>query len=266
MSKIPSIHTPKPKTTYSSISDGMYPARLVRFVGLGVQPQPEFKDKVTGVVQKKSPAFKVALTFELYDPETLEPLDVTGTTPEGETVLRPSCVFQDYFLFPGGERGNVFDMCNAIQAGTTRVPDDLDWFLQRLGAPLQLNVGTYPKKDGTRGSKVTGVSGLAPFVIKQMAPARTDLVGFDPYVDDGSTDLAYSKIYNFQRTILSEALDSAHIPLAGTEAKKFDEEAPTQAPTHAYEQPAQQAHQSATQSYSEPTSGDDYDFSDDIPF
>lgn len=255
MAKIPTTRKSTPRTAYSSIAAGMYPARLTRFVGLGVQEQPEWDG------QKKDPAFKVALTFELYNPSDLTPLDVTGVTPEGETVNRPSCVFQDYFLFPGAERGKVFELCQALEPGLKRVPDDMSWFIERLGAPLQVTVGTYPKKDGTTGAKVTNVTGVAPFISNQLQPARTDIVGFDPYEEAEKMELAYSKLYPFQRTILTEAHDSQYIPLAGTEPKKFEKDEPS---AQSQQAPAQQAAPAAPAQPSIPEVGGDS--FDDIPF
>ncbi|MFW3388334.1 UNVERIFIED_CONTAM: hypothetical protein RF648_20310, partial [Kocuria sp. CPCC 205274] len=65
---IPSSRSSKKSfTVYDAIPDGDYPARIVRFIGLGVQEQPEYKG------EKKSPAFKATFALELID------VDATGT-------------------------------------------------------------------------------------------------------------------------------------------------------------------------------------------
>lgn len=218
MAKIPSTRTTSTKkVTYPHLEADRYPARLVRFIGLGVQDQPVWKD------QAKEPAFKVSLAFELFDPKTLEPLDTIGIDAEGNpTDPRPSCVFQDYFLFPNAKRGKVFDFCQAIEPSLTKSPDDIEWFIKRLGTPLTVMVGTYPRKDGTFGNKVTAVEGMAAFMANQLKESRVKLVGFDPYEDAATMEDAYAELYPFQRDILESAHDAAHIPLAGTEPKKFE--------------------------------------------
>lgn len=220
MAKIPSSRQAKTsKVVYETTKEGLYPARLIRFAGLGTQPQPAYDG------QEKPDAPKVALQFELYDPKTAKPLDVVGTNTEtNETVSRPSCVFQDYYLFPGATRGKVFELVQALDPSVDRVPDDFEWFLARLGAPVQVKVATYKKKDGTLGVKVAGVTGVSDFVSNAMEPARSELVGFDPY--DGNIEKyerAYAQLYPFQRTMLKEAGDAQYIPLAGTDPVKIDD-------------------------------------------
>ncbi|WWV91958.1 hypothetical protein [Escherichia phage PJNS034] len=220
MAKIPSSRSAKvSKVQYEATKPGLYPARLVRFTGLGTQPQPEFQG------QAKDPAPKVAVMFELYDPQTAKPLDVIGVNIETEEkVARPSCVFQDYFLFPGATRGKVFELTQALDASMEKVPDDFEWFLSRLGAPVQVQVGNYKKKDGSVGVKVVSVTGVNSFVSNAMEPARSELVGFDPYDDNVEKfERAYAQMFPFQRTMLKDALDAKHIPLAGTEPVKIDD-------------------------------------------
>lgn len=220
MAKIPSNRSTAKKVTYTHTEAGLYPARLVRFIGYGVQEQPVWKDQV------KEPAFKVSLAFELYDPKTLKPISVVGIDAEGkETDPRPSCVFQDYFLFPGAKRGKVFDFVTSIDPTLTKAPDDIEWFTERLGTPLNVNVGTYPRKDGTFGNKVISVDGMPAFMANQLERARTKLVGFDPYESEELMVDAYAELYPYQREILSQAIDAVHIPLAGKEPKKFEKPA-----------------------------------------
>ena len=49
-----------PKTIYDLIPDGDYDARIVRFIGLGVQEQPPYEG------QEKEPAFKCSIVYELF--------------------------------------------------------------------------------------------------------------------------------------------------------------------------------------------------------
>ncbi len=257
MSMIPTNAKPKTKMKYEQVTNGIYPARLVRIVGYGMQKQPEWNNEA------KPDAFKVALTFELYNPNTGAPLDVAGyevvmkddveTKVDGTDVTRPSCVFQDMFFFPGAKRGKVFDLANALEAGIDKVPQDFDWFVEKLGTPLQVNVEGWTSKAGNTGISVVGVAGLPVMTANALAAPRTDLVSFFPYTESDLNDRGYAKMYPFQRTILTEASDSANIPYAGKEPKKFDDEAP-------------KAPEEAKQGVATPANAPEVDFDDDIPF
>jgi len=205
---IPSFRTNRPTTTYNAIAPDVYPARLVRFVGLGIQDQPMFQD------QAKDPAFKTALQFELIG------VDATGTNADGTPIdPRPACVFQDYFLFPGASRGKVFDMCRAIDASLEAAPRTLDWFIDHLGSIVMVQVGTYQTKDGVTKNKVVAVQPCPGFMKNNVGEARTDLVGFNPYSESETNLAAYNKLFKFQRDMLLEAHDSANIPFAGKEVQ-----------------------------------------------
>lgn len=212
MAKIPSNKSASkfPTVTYRAIEDGDYDARMVRFIGLGVQEQPEFDNK------KKEPAFKCAIQFELVD------MDVTGIDENGNEVEpRPACQFAEFYLFPGATRGNVFNLCKILDPSIEKVPDDLEWFMKRLGAPLNARVGHYISKK--TGEKVNKIAGLNPIPQKYLAgvkDARTELVGFDPYEDTPEMFESYSKLYKFQREILAGAHDASVIPFAGKEPAK----------------------------------------------
>lgn len=216
---IPSTPSNSKKTKYKVLEEGLYPARLVRFVGLGVQPQPEFQG------QAKSPAFKVAAQWELYDDnDPTVMLRAVEINEEGKEVPteRPSCMFQEMFLFPNAERGKVFDMCKAFDNTIAKSPDNLEWFFDRLGQAAMVLVKKYPKKDGTFGNSITGVQGILPMVAKMMPQATSTLVSFNPYADDEDNKVAYAHMYNFQRDILKQAEDAKNIPLAGTQPIKLD--------------------------------------------
>lgn len=229
MSQIPTNAKPKKLTKYSQIANGIYTARLTRVVGYGMQKQPDWNN------EKKADAFKVALTYELYDPTTGKPLDVSGyeytlnerdeevKVPDSD-LTRPSCVFQDMFFFPGAKRGKVFDLCKALDASIEKVPADFDWFVEKLGSPVQLTVAQWTSKAGNKGVGVNAVNGVPTMIANALEPARTDLVSFFPYLETDVNDRGYAKMYPFQRTVLTEASDSANIPYAGKDPKVFDEE------------------------------------------
>ncbi|MCS5737451.1 hypothetical protein, partial [Herbiconiux daphne] len=135
---IPSTRSSKKSfTVYDAIPDGDYPARIVRFIGLGVQEQPEFKG------EKKSPAFKATFAFELID------VDATGTEYENDQDKvgkaidpRPSCQFLDAYLFPGAGRGKIFDLVQVLDPSVKEVPGNLEWFMDRLGEIVSVRVGS----------------------------------------------------------------------------------------------------------------------------
>lgn len=217
MSMIPTTRTATAKKfNYDAIADDVYEARLVRFIGLGVQDQPEWNG------EKKAPAFKCSLQYELIG------MDATGTDSDGNPIdPRPACVFQDVYLFPGSQRGKVFDLCRALDPSIQRVPNTLDWFAEKLSAPLMVQVGHYVGKDGNKRNKVVGVSGMSARVRNSLPAARSELLSFDPYVETPEMLIAYAKLPKFQRDMLTEAHDTKHIKLAGTEPVKQDNAAPS---------------------------------------
>jgi len=131
-------------------------------------------------------------------------------------------MFGDYFLFPGAERGNVFNLCKILDPKLEKVPNTIEWFTDRLNSVINVNVGTYKKKDGTMANTIKALGAIPAKYQNGVAEARTDLVGFDPYVDNVDQFAAYSKLYKFQHGILAEAKDADVIPFAGKEPAKLD--------------------------------------------
>ncbi|MGL5015038.1 MAG: hypothetical protein ACRC6V_12220 [Bacteroidales bacterium] len=197
------------KNTYNALPDGDYPARIVRFVGLGVQEQPEYQG------QKKDPAFKCSLQVELIG------VDATGVDGEGKALeARPACQFKDYFLFPGAKRGGVYDLVRVLDPSLEKVPGDLEWFIDKLDSIVNVTVGHYMTKQGEKRNKIVAISSIPSMFKSQVGAARSDMVGFNPYIDSPEMMAAYGKIFKFQRDILAEAFDRDNIPYAGKEAPK----------------------------------------------
>jgi len=251
---IPSMRVSnRKKTVYDSIPDGDYPARIVRFTGLGVQDQQAWEG------EKKSPAFKCSIAFELIG------LDATGLVFENDEDKvgkpiepRPSCQFKDYFLFPGAKRGGVFDLVRCIDPSLQAVPGDLEWFMQRLGEIVSVRVGSYKNKLGVVKNKVVSVSPIPQMFRSQVGDARSEMVAFNPYKDTPEMFAAYSKMYKFQRDDLASAHDAKNIPFAGKEVSRGDEgETNNQTQNQAPRQP-----QNQVVANNEPP----MDFDDDIPF
>lgn len=212
MSMIPSFRTARPSNSYDVLTCTDYDARIVRFIGLGVQDQPIFDGK------PKDPAFKCAIQFELIG------VDATGRDGEGKPLEpRPACQFKDFYLFPNAKRGNVFDLCKAINPSLDKVPASLEFFTKdMLGKVVNIKVGSYTAKDGTVRNKVEAITPIPEKYKAAVGQARCELVGFDPYSKDEDMKVAYSKLFKFQRDMLLEAKDSAHMPFAGTEPMKLD--------------------------------------------
>lgn len=243
----------KSRTVYDAIENDVYDARIVRFIGLGVQEQPEWQG------EKKSPAFKCSISFELID------IDATGRTFEGDEDKvgkpidpRPSCMFKDYYLFPGAKRGGVFDLCKAIDPSITEVPRNLEWFMDKLGEVVSVGVGSYTTKAGVTRNKVTSVGAVSSRNKPKVGEARSELVGFNPYVDSPDMVQAYSKVYKFQRDMLTEAHDKANIPFAGKEPvnDSGDGERPSNTQTREEQKYSNTSAQTPN----------DVPFDDDIPF
>lgn len=242
---IPSSRASKKSfTVYDVVADGDYPARIVRFVGLGVQEQPEFKG------EKKAPAFKATFALELID------VDTTGTEFENDQDKvgkpiepRPACQFLDAYLFPGASRGKIFELCEVLEPGIKEVPGNLEWFMGKLGEVVNVRVGHYDGKNGRR-NKVVGVSAIPSMFKKQVGPERLEHVSFNPYSDTPENLQAYSKLYKFQRDVIAEAIDKDNIPFAGKEPIKNSD---------------QEQRSNTTANSSEPT-GTTSDNDDDAPF
>lgn len=235
---IPTLRTKTAaKNTYNVLPDGDYPARLVRFIGLGIQDQPEFQG------QKKDPAFKCSTQFELIG------VDATGTDSEGKPLeARPSCQFKDMYLFPNAKRGGVFDLCRVLDPTVEKSPNNLEWFIDKLDSIVNVTVGHYVTKSGEKRNKIVSISAIPSMFKSQVGPARCELVGFNPYVDSAEMMGAYSKLFKFQRDILAEAHDRDNIPFAGKEPAKQDSVA-TPAPVK-----------------KEDKKGDEFPFDEDAPF
>lgn len=241
-------------TVYDAIADDVYDARIVRFIGLGVQEQPEWQG------ERKAPAFKCSISFELID------IDATGRTYEGEEDKvgkpidpRPSCQFKDFYLFPGAKRGGVFDLCKAIDPSITEVPRNLEWFMEKLGEVVSVGVGNYKTKKGVVRNKVTSIGAVSSRNKPKVGEARSELVAFNPYVDSPAMVQAYGKVYKFQRDILTEAKDVANIPFAGKEpvSNEGDGERPEGTTTREEQKYSNQPHK--------PNMAD-VPFDDDCPF
>lgn len=237
-------------TVYDVVPDGDYPARIVRFIGLGVQKQQPYKG------EEKSPAFKCSLAYELID------VDATGREYQGEDDEegkpidpRPSCQFQDMFLFPGAKRGNVYDLCRCVDPSIQEVPRTLEWFMDKLGEIVNVRVGHYINKRGEKRNKVVSVSSIPNMFRKQVGEARCEMVAFNPYVDTPEMMQAYSKVYKFQRDLLAEAFDAKNIPFAGKEPISDDDQKPT-------------GDNNNKPSMSKPSADNEpsMDFDDDVPF
>lgn len=246
----------KTRNVYDVIDTDVYDARIVRFIGLGVQEQPEWQG------ERKAPAFKCSISFELID------IDATGRAFEGDEDKvgkpldpRPSCQFKDYFLFPGAKRGGVFDLCKAIDPTITEVPRNLEWFTDKLGEVVSIGVGNYTTKAGVTRNKVTSVGAVSSRNKSKVGEARSELVGFNPYADTPEMVQAYGKVYKFQRDMLTEAKDAQHIPFAGKEPVTGDGDGERPSNTQTREE----------QKYSggnkpQATTPNDVDFDDEIPF
>lgn len=221
MSMIPQAPK-KSAIEYDVLDDKGYPARITRFIGLGVQDQPAWNG------QQKAPAFKAGFEFEIIGVDTSGTITKNGKTEPLDP--KPACVFTDMYLFPNAERGKVFDLCQAVDPSIKSVPGDLSWFIKNLlGKVVSVRVGSYTNKAGQQKNKVVGVDPIPEMFQSQVGPARRELLGFDPYVESDDMFSAYQDLFNYQRDILAEAHDSANIVYAGKEVVKQDVKAEKQA-------------------------------------
>lgn len=245
MSKIPQTNTRTKVTVYDPIEGTIgtgegknykektvdLPARITRFIGLGVQDQPEWND------QKKAPAFKAAFEFELIGVSTKgRTIEHAGTSSEKVTELdeRAACQFGDMFLFPGATRGKVFDLVQAVDPSVQAVPGDLGWFIDNmLDQVVNVRVGSYMNKNGEIKNTIRSIGAVPSMFKSQVGPATRAFIGFDPYEDSDTMFAAYSKLFKFQRDLLVEAHDSDNIIFAGKEPDADADDKPAESSTTA---------------------------------
>lgn len=262
MSTIPS-NTTRKKTEYAYdlIPDGDYPARLVRFVGLGIQDQPEFQG------QAKQPAFKASFSFELIGMDAtgkIRKFDSNGDLESEEDMEpKPACQFGDYYLFPGAQRGKVFDLCKVLDPSLTKVPSELSWFENQLDQIVSVTVGHYQVKNGPNKGRyrntIRGVSAIPGMFKSQVGEARTDKLFFEPYADTQELFAAYSNLYGFHRQILAEAHDATNIPFAGKEPADNGVDGQNS-------EPERQPNTDTNTNGAATNTGAPADFDDDMPF
>jgi hypothetical protein len=233
MSTIPGAQSNKPKRIfqYDLIPNGDYPARIARFTGLGTHPQPPYQG------QAKDPAFKSSFAFELIGLDTSGVIiENVGTAEETKTIMdpKPACQFADYFMFPGAKRGKVFELCNVLEPGITKVPDEMRWFEKHLGSIVSITVGKYEVKNGpNKGAfrnTIKAVGAIPTMFKDQVGEPRAETNFFDPYADSVEMFASYSRLYKFQRDVLTEALDSQYIVYAGKEPQAPEEKESAAAP------------------------------------
>ena len=244
MSFIPQATSARPQsvTVYPEIESDTYEARIVRIVALGMQEKTKLVPNGSGSWMKStlpkdtSHVFQFALQFELIGLKAagakweLE----NGKWVESETYAeRPSCVFNEYYVYAGGTRGNLFDLCQAIDPSINKIPNNLEWFKDKmLGAPVNITLKSSPAKrtpeDDSTGkpykywTNVKGTSGMSKRSAMTLPQAESAHVFFDCYTTSIEMDKAYAELPQFQRDKIAEAYDAANIPLAGTEPKNFD--------------------------------------------
>lgn len=130
--------------------------------------------------------------------------------------------------------------------------------MDKLGEVVSVGVGSYTTKAGVTRNKVTSVGAVSSRNKPKVGEARSELVGFNPYVDSPEMVQAYGKVYKFQRDMLTEAHDKANIPFAGKEPvnDSGDGERPSNTETREEQKYSKTSNQTPN----------DVPFDDDIPF
>lgn len=250
MAAIPSQAGGKQKVyEYSLPAADTYPARQVKFVGLGVQPPYDEKDE---------PRFKGRIGFELIG------VSVTRTVKDPDTgevessdELPAVMYWTPNIVAYGGDRSSSLKLAKCFDASLTKAPADIEWYSEKNGHPLMVTIEHKTKQKGGVYAKVTGVSAMPAMFAKGLDPAQSEMVQFDPYEDNDVMLHTYNnKLSNFERKLLEEATDATNIPYAGREAVR--DEKPDE---------GTQAAQSAPKAPQEPQAAQGQpDFDDDIPF
>ena len=209
---------------YDTIKDSDYSARIVRISGLGVQKLKPWNG------QAKRPAFRIAVQFELLGVETTgKVIENKGALDESVTDMtpKPACMFKTYSVFPGGSRGSLFDLLAAVDPTLKAVPQSVEAILEYINSVVSVRVGSYTTSN--QGEAITkncinGVFAIPTKYAAQEPAAQSPLVTFNPYDKSEDAFVAYSKLFKFQQKMLTEAVDAEHIPHAGKEPMKFENE------------------------------------------
>lgn len=233
MASLPSTPSANSKKyVYDVLPDGEYEGRLVRMVGLGVQPQPAFTDRKTGITSEKKPAYKAAITFELVANGNGDRPMATGKIfnaegeEEGIIDPKPACQFKDYFINPRAKNSGILNLVQMVDPSITALSSDLDWYKEKLiDQPFSITVGNYTNKAGVVKNKIVAINPIPQKYRKGVAEAQCPLIYFEPYTDNEEMLSIYNnELYPFQRNDLAAAVDKANIVYAGREPERRGDE------------------------------------------
>ena len=149
----------------AALEPGTYPARVVRVLDLGLQPQTDFTTK-----EAKKPAQMISVTYELVDVFMLdddgnEITDKPRWLADKDFVLYP--MFSDLAI--STKRIKAIDPSNAA---------DGDWS-QVIGNACMVTVGNYKRQDGDLGDKVLNVTACRPRDAANMPDLQNEGKFFD---------------------------------------------------------------------------------------
>ena len=186
-------------STYSILEDDVYPARLVKIVFLGSQPQKPFEGK------EKPDAVKARITYEIIGETT------TQTNKDGEEK-ELTCILGETITVPPGGRsmGKMFDLLDTI-LGAKETFADTDDYQQLLNKPVNLQVDNYTTKYGNHNG-IKAVTALGKKAAAGLAEAVTKQEFFCPYTNSDEMKLLWSQLQNYQQDIIKAASDKQYIP------------------------------------------------------
>ena len=166
---------------------GPYPARIVKIIDLGLQPQ-------SYLGESKDPAYKISVTYELLDEFML---DEDGTALED----KPRWISEEMPLFSlAAERAKSTQRYLALDP--QRVHDG-DW-TQLLGSPCTVTIVNNPGRGKNEGRVFNNVGNISPMRARdsEKAPA---LVNASVYFD---TDEPNMEVFNAQPDFIKEKITS----------------------------------------------------------
>lgn len=152
-------------TKQEALEPGTYPARVVRVLDLGLQPQVDFTTK-----EPKKPQHMISVTYELVD---VFMVDEQGNDIED----KPRWISdKDFPLHPmSSDLATSTKRMLAIDPGSNA---DGDWS-QVLGFPCMVTVGNYTGKDGSLKDKVLNVTAVRSRDAARMPELQNDAKFFD---------------------------------------------------------------------------------------
>ncbi|MDC1406071.1 hypothetical protein N8314_00790 [Akkermansiaceae bacterium] len=201
-------------STYTLLEDDVYPARIVKVVFLGSQPQKPYKGK------EKPDAVMARVTYEIIG-------EVITQTRDGESKELVAQISEKLTVPRGGQ--TMGKMANLLKTviGREETFADTDDYKQLLNKEVNVQIDKYTSTHGTFNG-VKSVTALGNKAKANLEEAQLGQEFFCPYTNSDEMKLLWSQLPPWQQDIIKSASDKDYIPAVveawPTEEVKADEE------------------------------------------